>query len=1673
LEVLEDRTLPSSIPLSPTSWTPVGPAPIINLGSESVSGRITGVAADPTNANTVYVASAGGGVWKTTDGGTTWSALTDTQSTLFMGAIAIAPSNSQVIYAGTGEANNSGDSYYGRGILASTDGGATWTLDTAGGQFDRRTIGKIVVDPTTPTTVYAAVSGFGVNGLTGNTGIWKSTDGGANWTNTTAGPIGDTFDPYTDLVINSVSPNILFAAVGNIFGSASNGVYETTNGGTTWTAAGNFPGGAGDGRITLAIAPSLSTTLYAAIQDPTSGATFGSLLEVVSSVNAGLTWTNLGAPTNYMGGQGWYDSTLAVDPSNPNTVYAGGTTNGGAPGIVESINGGVSWTGIFTGTTAISPHSDSHAMTFDANGKLLEGDDGGIFRLDNPTIGSIAWSDLNGNLQITQFTGIALHPTDPNTAYGGSQDNGTEKFAGTLPWSQVAGGDGGFVRIDSSNPQTVYHTFFYEAGQTPSFFERSDDGGATFTPKTSGINTNDPANFYPPYVIDPSNSSRLLLGTDHVYETTNRGELWTAIGTPGVNGFNAADQKVDSIAIAPSAPNTVYVTAGGSIFVTTNDGTTWTPINEPSFTDRFADLVVDPASSTTVYAVRNRFTGGPNGHVFKTTNGGTNWTDISNNLPDTPTNAFALDPQNGALYVGTDIGVYASDDGGTTWSVFQTGLPNVQVVELAENTSESLLAAGTHGRGMFEISTVHFSLSATSTTVNTGAQFSITVTALDPFGHTLTGYRGTVHLSSTDPKAVLPPDFTFTAADNGVHTATGASFETPGAQTITAADTVNSSVTGSLAFTVNVVPTHFLITMIPPSATAGTGFSILVTAVDQFNNVATTYTGTVHLSSSDGQAMLPPDFTFAASDNGAHTVNGIILKTAGVQTLTATDTVNSALTDTVTVNVVAATASHFTLTAPATSMAGMNLSVIVTALDPFDNVATTYTGTVHFSSNDNQASLPADFSFAASDNGVHTVNNVIFRALGSRTLTATDTTNSSITGTTAVTVVAGTATHFSIAPTTNPPITAGVDFGVTITAFDAFGNTATTYTGTVHLSSSDSQAALPADFSFAATDNGVHTVNGVILKTAGTQTLTVTDKTTSSINGTAAVAVVAASASRFLIAPTSNPPFTAGVGFGVTITAQDAFGNTATTYTGTVHLSSSDSQATLPADFSFAASDNGVNTVSGIIFKTAGTQSLTGTDTKSSSMSGIAAVTVVAAAATHLGVAAPLSSTAGGGFNVTVTALDAFGNVATGYTGTVHFASSDPAASLPTDYTFLNADQGRHTFSVTFKTAGLQSLAATDITTSSITSTADILVNAAAVTHFTVNTPSGAQSGTPFSITVTALDAFGNIAIGYTGTVHFRSSDSLATLPTDFTFISADAGVHTFVSGVTLQTGGNQSLTVTDTTNSAVTGSALIAVTGNPFYVVNFPGHGVWRYQDGPGFQQLISVDATQVAVDKTGEVFAVFAGHGVWRFTDATGFVQLLTVDADFITVDGAGKIVAQFNGHGVWMYTDATSWVNLLPADASWLAQNDQGDIAAEFPGHGVWRFEPSTSWVQLLPFDAVQVAIDNSDDVAANFTGNGLWRFTDATSWVQLSPMDASWIGSNATGAIAADLSGHGVWRFEVANGLQQILPIDASQVAIDANSNVIGEFPGNGFWRFTDVTNWVRLSPADASWINVDI
>jgi hypothetical protein len=288
---------------------------------------------------------------------------------------------------------------------------------------------------------------------------------------------------------------------------------------------------------------------------------------------------------------------------------------------------------------------------------------------------------------------------------------------------------------------------------------------------------------------------------------------------------------------------------------------------------------------------------------------------------------------------------------------------------------------------------------------------------------------------------------------------------------------------------------------------------------------------------------------------------------------------------------------------------------------------------------------------------------------------------------------------------------------------------------------------------------------------------------------------------------------TAGVAGNFTVTAKSADGSIDTGYTGTVHLSSSDGQTSLPADYTFTAADGGVHTFSATL-KTAGTQSITAADATTFGLTGTdGGIKVNGAAASTMTVFGfPSTTTAGAAGYITVTLRDVYGNVASGYTGMVHFTSSDAKAALPANYTFTAADAGVHTFSAALKTAGTQSITATDIIVSSLTGTdVGIAVNPAVASKFILTAPGSVTAGASFSLTLAVRDAYGNVVTGYTGTVHFSSTDNKATLPANYTFTTTDKGVHTFT-GLVLRKRGTQKITITDMQNSSLTASVILNV---------------------------------------------------------------------------------------------------------------------------------------------------------------------------------------------------------------------------------------------------------------------
>ncbi|HVK14894.1 MAG TPA: hypothetical protein VM597_39515, partial [Gemmataceae bacterium] len=592
---------------------------------------------------------------------------------------------------------------------------------------------------------------------------------------------------------------------------------------------------------------------------------------------------------------------------------------------------------------------------------------------------------------------------------------------------------------------------------------------------------------------------------------------------------------------------------------------------------------------------------------------------------------------------------------------------------------------------------------------------------------------------------------------------------------------------------------EFRVTIGPDTRAAGAAFNVTVTAIDPDGEVAKDFLGKVTFASTDAKAVLPASYTFTATDAGVKTFT-VTLKTAGTQGLT----VNSGgASGTDSIDITPAAATKLAVL-PTTATAGSPFDVTVTALDPYGNIDPNYTGTVHLTTDDTGpgVSLPADYTFAPTDAGVHTFAGATLTTAGARTVSARPTTGSFALASGTVTVVGATATQFTV--TSPAAATAGVGLPVTVTARDSFGNIASGYTGTVTMTSSDAQAGLPPDYTFLPADKGVRTLS-VVLKTAGPQSVTAsaTGLTAGSRDG---ITVTAGAASQigFVQGP-SNSFVTTSLLPPVTVQIRDAFGNAVGANVPVkLSLGANPTNALLSGT---AAKTNalGLATFPAVKVSKAGVGyqlvATAGVGTSSPS----AAFTIYKATKFGVVVSGPTLVQAGTAVTVTVTALA--GTVADPtYRGTVRFTSTAGAlADLPADYTFTAADAGVKQFTVTLKKAGAQSVTVADTLKPTAKGKASFTITTGAVTGFLLTgLPPTVTRNVARSVTVTAVDQFGNAVTGYAGTVAFTNAGGTAVLPTAYTFTAADKGKHVFK--VTFQTpGAAQSLTVTDETDPLVT----------------------------------------------------------------------------------------------------------------------------------------------------------------------------------------------------------------------------------------------------------------------------
>ena len=734
------------------SWTNLGPSPL-NTGAlyhfSQASGRVLALAYAPTSPGTIYLGGADGGVWRATSGGVVWTPLTDNMPSLAIGALAVDPNNSGIIFAGTGEisggAPNPGTvtgSLYGVGIMKYTSTDGAWHLygDTV---FRSEAISAIRVDPTDSSRVFAGVVNkdscvYNTPPCTTVRGVAISINGGLDWSKPT-GPGSIGAHDVTDLAIDNAGN--LYAAVGGR-SDAANGVYYSTDHGKNWSNA--SPSGVGSSWIwKISLAPTTmgnprsSQILYALA----GGSTGGTVQGILQTSNGGTTWSPLSTSGAICGTQSYYSPYVAVDPSNANIVYVGLTdvyksTNGGGPlpTVWTNLTGGFDASCNYHDPPAESIHVDQHAILFIPGGSTtLFANDGGVYSSTN---GGSTFTSLNGNLGLTQFYGGDLSRTNAGTILGGTQDNGivvTGNGGGT--WNQSREGDGFYAAIDSTISTNMYGEYTYGWP----FRNKQSGTPGQWTSQAPNAMFSDPALFAAPLVMDPSSASTIYSGHAKLWKTVNGEDTWTIIDAPpshltfsdpqtnpcvfwnGTVWTRTSADCIMQIAVAPSSASVIYISDPiGETWVTTNGGTNWmsldgtdcSPSNQSPFwcTPRGASitgLAVDPTDPQIVYATANSFstTGTQQYHVFRSVNQGMTWQDISAALPNEPFQSIAVNPVNHTtVYAGADIGVYTSSDSGSTWSVLGTGLPNVSVYQLVPNHSGTELTAFTYGRGIWKIS---------------------------------------------------------------------------------------------------------------------------------------------------------------------------------------------------------------------------------------------------------------------------------------------------------------------------------------------------------------------------------------------------------------------------------------------------------------------------------------------------------------------------------------------------------------------------------------------------------------------------------------------------------------------------------------------------------------------------------------------------------------------------------------------------------------------------------------------------------------------------------------------------------------------------------------------------------------------------------------------------------
>jgi photosystem II stability/assembly factor-like uncharacterized protein len=673
------------------------------LGPSNIGGRIRTILPDPNNSNVLWIGSVSGGIWKSTNAGASWSPADDFMTSLAVTSMVFDPSSTNIMYAATGEGFGNRDGLPGAGILKSTDGGLTWNQLSSTDNSDFKWVTRLAAHPNSDSAgvLYAT---------TGSSHVFKTTDGGATWVSKL-----NSASSAMDVKIDPNNPN-------EILLGCSNDAYMSTDYGETWTklSIGGSKLPVNPGRCEVSFCPSNTSKLYISI-DIAGG-------QLWSSYDNGNTWTLKNTGSNYLETQGWYDHTIWVCPTNSNKLVVGGMN------FFRSTDGGTNLTKISSkfdyryNGNCISVHADQHCIVeasdfnSSSNPRVYISSDGGIQKTDNIwTVSETSgWVNLvNTSLGITQFYGGAA-ANDGSIIIGGTQDNGTSRYrasgswSGPNAWKYVVGGDGGFAAINYNNTNILYAEIQFLR------IRKSTDGGDHFSAATTGLgDANDKIRclFIAPFVMDPNNPDYLVAGGASIWRTTNGASNWTKIRND--LGYTIKDgdtiyNKCSAIDIADGNSSIIWVAYdNGNIAKTTNAGTSWTRVDNNSYSlpQRYVtDIAINPNNSNEVFVTFGHY---QNDDVWYTPDAGATWENRSgtppNDLPAIQVNTVRYHPSNtNWIYIGTDLGVFATKDRGLNWSVMRNfddneGPVNTEVSELFWQGDEFLIAA-THGRGMYRTS---------------------------------------------------------------------------------------------------------------------------------------------------------------------------------------------------------------------------------------------------------------------------------------------------------------------------------------------------------------------------------------------------------------------------------------------------------------------------------------------------------------------------------------------------------------------------------------------------------------------------------------------------------------------------------------------------------------------------------------------------------------------------------------------------------------------------------------------------------------------------------------------------------------------------------------------------------------------------------------------------------